>query len=503
LTAAVTLCPFLKYKDPSCGDIGEGAFIYPSCKHKQAVSTWDDWKCTDSCTDENYPELLKLCCATPCNLCTPECNDCPIGEKLIMQSLTSAKIIVECDTCGAGKFSVDKFACGNCPQGLVSEDKNIVDKCTQCPTGKFFSEETICVCPPSHPFAQPSEGNPNLWWCYTDQNDQNGGVCRYTGGALTPDRNDNWGTNQNPCVKSDQHWSECWNSRTGDVCTLCPKGYYSDALQSTTCKPCTIGKFQDQKGQASCKTCGRDTRPTDNNCVECKPGKFSNDPTTDCKLCPPGHVYVLSLSRCIGCSRGKYAGQNDEDAPDIECISCDTGTVTGNLKMTKKTANIDESTCEEVYQTTTQIFNFNSVHDVTTERLSGYFESALKEALKTDLTNPVDTEEVVVDLEFCYGCDQNNEDEDTNFQLEFNILVFLTGTDTTKKTQYDDAERALGDWFAFETKLETAFIEVMSKRNIPITQPMSFTTIVIIVSSTVAVFIGLVVGLFFGCNKDD
>ena len=123
-------------------------------------------------------------------------------------------------------------------------------------------------------------------------------------------------------------------------CEPCAVGKYSNEMGAYECKNCTAGTFQNFTGQVnitSCKQCPRGSySPTGSQyCLQCSPGKYSNDvaytngnnPTDEsiCLPCPAGtfgNRYGTSdILGCLNCPQGKYTDFNGS----VTCKLCPVG----------------------------------------------------------------------------------------------------------------------------------------------------------------------------------
>jgi hypothetical protein len=104
----------------------------------------------------------------------------------------------------------------------------------------------------------------------------------------------------------------------GGFCTICPRGSYSMAVNSSACTNCTGG---------STSTANRD------NCVVCDAGSFSDGPGSvlGCQLCPAGKFSgATNMSWCAGCPAGTYSSA----AGSSVCTNCAVGSYQPGLNST-------------------------------------------------------------------------------------------------------------------------------------------------------------------------
>jgi len=100
-----------------------------------------------------------------------------------------------------------------------------------------------------------------------------------------------------------------------DVCRLCPKGFFQEAVGSNGCRECRPGLFASLEAMPTCK--------------ECVPGQHQDEfKMPACKNCPSGyqqddHKGVI----CKICPVGRYepSTRNDTHVNDDECKQCPKG----------------------------------------------------------------------------------------------------------------------------------------------------------------------------------
>lgn len=197
--------------------------------------------------------------------------------------------------------------------------------CTQCPVGKYTSQEGWGVC------QECGLGH------YQDQAGQleclvcpDGKVAESTGRASCVHCADGWIPNprRDGCVACP---AGTFLDQVGDhVCTLCPIGKHTTSQGRTECDNCTPGKFTNLIGTAAaCTPCpgGYISGTSAWQCTACQPGAQSNAAGDACVPCQPGSVSQGASPTCDACGPGKFMNSTE----GTECASCPDGQVT-NVK---------------------------------------------------------------------------------------------------------------------------------------------------------------------------
>ena len=199
----------------------------------QEGQTWKTWLVGGGC---NYCESGKYNNEEG----STYCNTCSYGKYSVQEGDT---LLTSCVECGEGKYldtfgSTSESACKTCPSGKTSESGMLsIFQCTNCPQGKYGSDEGLCVlCP---------EGK------YQDEFGQI--ACKNCPGAK-----DSIYAFEGHLFKGAEYCGDCARGKYGPggvPCVNCPVGYHQDDFTQTECKECSAGKFQDQNGQHDCKLC--------------------------------------------------------------------------------------------------------------------------------------------------------------------------------------------------------------------------------------------------------
>ena len=112
-------------------------------------------------------------------------------------------------------------------------------------------------------------------------------------------------------------------------CNKCEKGKFTTGKHTVNCINCPAGFFIDLEGHNQCKYCPKgkysitSTSVSENNCLECGNGKFSDVGKTICLFCEIGK-WSKNRIECVGCSSGKFSNSMGL-TNDNECKLCPIG----------------------------------------------------------------------------------------------------------------------------------------------------------------------------------
>jgi hypothetical protein len=100
-----------------------------------------------------------------------------------------------------------------------------------------------------------------------------------------------------------------------DQCVECKLGYYSDTKAVSGCKGCPIGQHQSSNGKTSC--------------TQCEAGRFQPSPSAiECRNCSIGSATDtldrLGASQCVPCTPGTFSAN-----PTVACSLCESGKYSG------------------------------------------------------------------------------------------------------------------------------------------------------------------------------
>jgi len=111
----------------------------------------------------------------------------------------------------------------------------------------------------------------------------------------------------------------------GFLCEPCPKGTYSNTLNSQICFPCEPGEYQPNNGSSSCELCPPGSiadGPGNWECMECPVGEFSPSAgLTKCTECSDKQFNMVPHSdTCYSCNDNSNSERGERDS----CL-CDKG----------------------------------------------------------------------------------------------------------------------------------------------------------------------------------
>ncbi|KAL4453890.1 hypothetical protein ABPG74_003773 [Tetrahymena malaccensis] len=356
-------CPNGTYPDNSSGlckqcDFSCSQCLGPSnsqCKACQFLTYLYSGTCLATCPSGTYPdESSKSCitCPNGCSVCTSStvCSNCNNGFQLSGQMCTStsqctspcAKCTSDpkyCTSCLNGLFLSPQNTCGSsCPTGYFQNTSNMTctlcsngctncsdaNTCTQCDISKGFRLQgvscTLCV----SPCATCSNSNPNS--CLSCENNmyllnnQCVAVCNngyYNGPNYT-------------CSQCITGCSQCSDNKSCTTCSNNYKAFTQNNVQicisSSSCfSPCSTcsGTFQ----PTTCTSCNQGYYLQGNSCVlqenscvlTCPDGKYADQESKSCQICPSGCSKCTSSSICSQCQNGfQISGQT---CTAIQCTS--------------------------------------------------------------------------------------------------------------------------------------------------------------------------------------
>ena len=246
------------------------------------------------CTSCDKGKYKRAAGSNVCDLCaqgkysdqhaSTVCFDCPL---LTTTSLQGQGHLDKC-TCIQGYERNDLIdGCAKCPKGTY-KDTNGNDRCGNCPSGTYSDQianthMSFCLsCPPT---TSSPEGSEDVTAC----------ICAkgYTGVD---------GAECNACVPG-----KFKSIRGSSICSLCPRGTYSEAFAAVSvviCLQCDAGKYSGLMGAENPDTC-----------TNCAPGKYSeirgSSTELNCVLCFAGTSSNLlgadSPTTCTPCAIGKYS----------------------------------------------------------------------------------------------------------------------------------------------------------------------------------------------------
>ena len=290
------------------------------------------------------------------------CKTCPIGR---YGPYPYAPSIEHCHDCSRGRYQPDvgESSCLACQSGTYSDTRGS-SSCKTCPTGKTSVD-----------------GSQRLGHCLNCE----GGYIdeRYIG--------NNWQSTS--CFTCPVGYKS-----TGDTCTQCPIGTFSDTPGALECSDCTVGMYGDEEGVSECKRCDDTWSNCLHDVVLCEPGKYANtrhgsgiystELGSTCEFCPYGKwnnlegqascidcpsgtsisgVGMLYSTLCTVCWLGQYSDTPSgkcEDCPPgkwsistgmATCNDCSDGTgwsptpagASSGLLLLGPSVSVPESTCEE------------------------------------------------------------------------------------------------------------------------------------------------------------
>ena len=155
-------------------------------------------------------------------------------------------------------------------------------------------------------------------------------------------------------------------SSSGNPCSNCPAGFYSEQALSPSCLPCVAGSWTNQSTPSTtCEICEPGKSDSDNDpsteCATCSPGRYNDSPgSISCSSCAPGFGSNTSngadwtpcsvdtcrlRTSCLPCTPGQHSaggeecadcveGQNDHDStPATPCQSCGLGKYAENAAV--------------------------------------------------------------------------------------------------------------------------------------------------------------------------
>ena len=253
-----------------------------------------------------------------------KCFDCPDGS-------ISFKNSSKCSVCPSGKYTSNKVKCVNCPEGSFSENNGNNDcsvcangyisgigfkKCTPCLQGTYTNgnlpkDHTKCISCVKGKYSSTYAGN-SVDVCincplgkYNSEIGSNSSIhCKICPpGKFSEVIGSETISNCQDCVRGKylpigggESEIDCLDTPLGEISQIgagntikCPKGKYSNNINSWECIQCPKGKFSEQEGSINCKNCPPNSEQTENkdgwNCIEGSYESISNT-TRECISCP-------------------------------------------------------------------------------------------------------------------------------------------------------------------------------------------------------------------------
>lgn len=356
------------------------------------TSTGDCTPCTDGYAAANSAE------------CTP-CRDgfsAPPGSTARSACRRTALV------CGLHRFDAGGV-CRDCPIGTFSDVNNASRSCTPCPSGTaghmapgmdFVTLVPVCT-PCESGFEAVSTGNT---------------ICRRIGGTC-PDGFEETTTGDcircpvdtsllprqqqcavcsagfgarpgptsvcQPCreiIQQEVYTSACFQEfpnavpavsgqcppgsfveRPGNVCSMCPKGTFSDSANARECTPCAEGSVQPEMGGTECVMCAGGTVPNDSNsmCVEPTTGCANNQelrqatasdtPVCVSEDCPSGEVCTFCVNEgdegCRNCAPKQVPVQSGLSCERCPMAEMRDGVICGCRGKFSERIGIQNGTC--------------------------------------------------------------------------------------------------------------------------------------------------------------
>ena len=234
----------------------------------------------------------------------------------------------------AGWF-VSSLADCRCPHGLqpsVDGMPGLVVGCTVCPAGRYKSsvEDAACgACPASDiPLTTLQKGAISYAACtcsagYVNNEPDDPAACERCGSGFYCEG----GAHKEACGESQTTMTDTAGS-TADC--LCAAGSY---LNTGLCQSCLPGRFKANASNDPCVPCpaGSYSEAGQRQCAICEPGSFSTGDAGSCELCPLGRYSEVpsatSLSACLQCPLGTWNNETGAASQD-HCQACPAGSTT-------------------------------------------------------------------------------------------------------------------------------------------------------------------------------
>ena len=251
-----------------------------------------------------------------------DCVSCPAGT-FLSDAATDASLhhsLADCTDCVAGRYSKSLAApsCVDCAAGRtsVATAATLESTCTTCDGGKYIAETggTSCILCPTNTFLADETGDESL-----HDSDDDCAACP----SEQPSSADRM-----VCGVCEIGTGRSIEEGADRGCAICREGYFSDAADTSECKPCAAGKYGDSTALASPECSGNcergsycnvsSTSATETPCPEgnyCAQGVSAPDPcpanfartcdVPDGELCPDNSVCLSGL--CSGLNRTALA----------------------------------------------------------------------------------------------------------------------------------------------------------------------------------------------------
>ncbi|GMH69413.1 hypothetical protein TrLO_g2906 [Triparma laevis f. longispina] len=284
--------------------------------------------------------------------------------------------------------------CGDCIAGKASMG-GAVSECTRCDGPGEYSEPQASVCRIAPAGYKPTETGHSLKTgieICPKNTFSIGAADKFTecadGGHSNPGESScekcstgkYFQEDENECKPCPKNTFSISGAADIDGCEDCSAGGHSQP-GSGYCDQCLTGKFYDEPsndcklcpagtytatggvGLDDCKACEIGFYSSDlgsSNCLMCSPGKYTNKEQTACLLCPAGKISGVAVSECTLCEIGKFA----EREGNVECEFCNDeevlggSTTAGNATVSRsgcicnksKFENNETATCEKVME---------------------------------------------------------------------------------------------------------------------------------------------------------
>ncbi|GMH86453.1 hypothetical protein TrVE_jg3945 [Triparma verrucosa] len=261
-----------------------------------------------------------------------ECSECGSGET----SDAGAAGCRTCATCGLGKFQIAECTadaetqCGDCIAGKASMGGAVSD-CNFCDGPGEYSEPMASVCKTA-----PAGYKPTV----TGDDGLKAGI--------------------EMCLKN------TFSIGAADDCTNCAEGGHSNPGESS-CDQCLTGKYYDEPTNScqlypkntfsisgatdinGCEDCpaGGHSQPGSGYCDQCLTGKYYDEPTNSCQLCPKNTFSITGATDsngCTPCATGEYSFEGSG-----YCQTCpqhmEYDETTANCVCLASFTRVDDITC--------------------------------------------------------------------------------------------------------------------------------------------------------------
>ncbi|GMH76471.1 hypothetical protein TrST_g1986 [Triparma strigata] len=305
------------YSSPVCVDCSSGKWTSQGATSPDDCLSCPAGRYLSNARGESEAAACTVCAAGKWSSGGPACLGCAPGSYLVNSAGVDSD--ESCDQCGAGKYSQESSeTCTDCSTGQYSGTAS--ESCSSCPAGKRLinaaadAEHLACTVCDTGEYSGTASATCSS--CAAG---------RYLNSAAT-------GIEVNAC-------SICaigtYSGISSASCTICPAGKYNDddaiaASAHTSCTACPPGKKLEDDGNVASH------HNSDEDCRECNPGYYSNDPegvafctecetgkvspsgASECSFCPAG--YDCTGTSTIMCEPGQYSNSNT-----VGCQPCPKG----------------------------------------------------------------------------------------------------------------------------------------------------------------------------------